>query len=168
MTYQKPAHNDDNADEASSLLTIVTAAPAPSFSLGQDGEAKQKKKNGVPTMRAMIATTCFFLGTLAVIYSGRGSSTNNPTEGTLEAFLPGPNYDPYGNPGIALAPPAVYDPSGDFCFGDNPNDNKYCWFPTDRFPYPAGQWGGNSDRGAGDCGPLCTKFADGDVCYGGC
>ena len=157
MTYPNatPKHNDDDkVDEASSLLTIATAAPASSM-------PEKKKKNGGAPMRAMIATTFFFLGTLAVIYSGRGSSTNNPTEGTLEAFLPGPNYDPYGNPGIALAPPAVYDPSGDFCFGDNANDNKYCWFPTDRFPYPAGQWGGNSDRGAGDCGPLCTKFADG-------
>ena len=49
MTYQKQTqtHDDDNADEASSLLAIVTASPTPSFSLGQEG-MPATKKNGVP------------------------------------------------------------------------------------------------------------------------
>ena len=53
MTDQNliPKH-DDTADEASSLLLTAT-----------------KKTYGVPTRRAIIATMCFLLGTLAVVYS---------------------------------------------------------------------------------------------------
>jgi len=132
-------------------------------------------------MRAMIATTCFLLGAVAVLYSsGRGSNRHNNTHlpgGTSEALLlgqnqaalevyepcpdhPGPNNDPYGNLGKALVPPAVYNPCTDYCFSDKANPNKFCWYPTARFPYPAGQWSG--DHGDARCpGPLCTKFADG-------
>ena len=97
MTYpnaiqkQDDDDDDDNVDEASSLLTIATAAP--SFSFGQDGgevPTTKKKKNGVP-LRLMIATVCFLLGTLAVLYSGgRGSSRHNNTHlpgGTSETLL---------------------------------------------------------------------------------
>jgi len=79
MTYHNPTHTHDNdtAEEASSLLTIVTASPDPSLSLGQEGgdvPAIKKKNGGVP-MRLMIATTtCILLGTLAVLYGGRSSS----------------------------------------------------------------------------------------------
>ena len=84
--------DDDNVDEASSLLTIATAAP--SFSFGQDGgevPTTKKKNDGVP-LRLMIATVCFLLGTLAMIYGGgRGSSSssNNThlTGGISEALL---------------------------------------------------------------------------------
>ena len=61
-----------------------------------------KKKNGVPTMRAMIVTTCFLLGALAVIFSGgnRGSSSSSSTaySGTVAALAEcGLNGDPcYG------------------------------------------------------------------------
>ena len=146
MTYQKPAHNDDNADEASSLLTIVTAAPAPSFSLGQDGEAKQKKKNGVPTMRAMIATTCFFLGTLAVLYSGgSGSRNTHRTDGTAETLLLGQKQAWQ-----------TYDPRKDYCFADNDNPGKYCWFCFDNLP--DGNWKGEGGHIYNDCGDMCTEF----------
>ena len=93
MTYQKPSPHYDtaDADEASSLvLTVVDASP--SFSLGPDGVAT-KKKNGVPTMRAMI-TMCFVLGTLVVLYggrSGRNSNTARSTGGLSAALLRGPN-----------------------------------------------------------------------------
>ena len=91
MTYQKPSPHYDtaDADEASSLvLTVVDASP--SFSLGPDGVAT-KKKNGVPTMRAMI-TMCFVLGTLVVLYggrSGRNSNTARSTGGLSAALLRG-------------------------------------------------------------------------------
>ena len=78
MTYQKPSqHYDDNADanESSSLFLTVADASPPSSAFGHDGEATTKK-NGIPTMRAMIAAGVL-LGTLAMIYSGsRGSSSN--------------------------------------------------------------------------------------------
>ena len=95
MTYQKPTPNYDNADadadEASSLLTIVTASRAPSFSLGQGGGVPAtKKKNGVP-MRTMIATTCFFLGTLAVIYGRSNSSSSTASSLPLVAMIESPN-----------------------------------------------------------------------------
>ena len=64
-------------------------------------------------------------------------------------------------PGIV---PAVYDPNQDFCFKDNVNDGKYCWYYFEnRFPSPVGQWEGENGRGSGDCGDLCTKFVDGDT-----
>ena len=143
MTYQKLTHDDDNVDEASSLLTIVTVSPAPSFSLSQNGVAS--KKNGAPMMRAVIATTCFLLGTLAVLFSGGSgsSSSNTASSGVLSvALLLGQNQAA-----------SVYDPSHDWCFKDNDNDGKYCWFPTHN--YPCGNWGG-WDAAYDNCGPKCT------------
>ena len=67
MTDHNPTHThyNDNADESSPLfLTVADASPSFSFD--------QKKTNG--PMRLMIATICFVLGTIAVIYDGRGSS----------------------------------------------------------------------------------------------
>ena len=86
MTYQKPYQPHD--DEASLLLTTVTASPAPSFLFGQGGDGggvPGTKKNGVPTMRAMIAAGVL-LGTLAVIYSGSrggGGSSSTADSGTV-------------------------------------------------------------------------------------
>ena len=109
--------------------------------------ATKKKKIGVP-MRAMIATLCFLLGTLAVLYSGgRGRSNTNRTGGTVEALLLGQNQDA----------PVVYDPIQDFCFKDNANANKYCWYTHDYFPF--GNWVG-WDAAYGQCGDKCTIFAD--------
>ena len=152
MTSQTPTPNFDNAaDEASSLLTIATASPAPSFSLRQDGVATTTKKNGVP-MRAMIAT-CVLLGTLiAVLYGGR-SSTNSSSGDISAALVLGQNQAA-----------SVYNPDQDYCFQDK-KTGQHCWYPTDNFPYPAGQWGGISGRGNDDCGDLCTKFA---ACGGTC
>ena len=145
VTYQKQTqtHDDDNVDEASSLLTIATAAPSSSSSssLRQDGVATTKK-NGVPTMRAVIAT-CILLGTLAVIYSGCRSSSRS---GGLSAAL----FFGYNQ-----AAPVVYDPSQDFCFADDDNDDKYCWYPDDRLP--SGNWYSVTDRGYNDCGSMCTS-----------
>jgi len=145
--------DDDKVDEASSLITIATAAPAASVSFGHEGMPVKKKKNGGAPMRAMIATTCFFLGTLVVIYGGRGnSSSSNNTQGidgTSEALLLGQNQ-------AALE---VYDPSTDFCFGDNANANIYCWYPGGgRLGVPRGQWRWIGGRGDGDCGDRCTNF----------
>ena len=85
MTYQQrtQTHNDDDTvEEASSLLTSVTASPAParSFSFGQGGGGvpATQKKNGV-SMR----TTSVLLGTLAVIYGGRDSSSHISSGGIL-------------------------------------------------------------------------------------
>ena len=61
-------HDNNNANEASSLLLTVAG--------GGGGVAATQKKHGV-SRRAMIATMCFLLGTLAVIYVGRGSSSSN-------------------------------------------------------------------------------------------
>ena len=150
MTYQKPIPNYDNnadADAASSLiLTIVTASPAPSFSLGQEGGAPAtQKKNGVPTMRAMIVTTCFLLGTLAVIYGGRGSSSSHTRSGDLAAELLRKADDTSYN----------YDPTSDFCFTDTDTAGKYCWYPTDN--RPCGNWKGEGGHGYNDCGRKCTR-----------
>ena len=191
MTYQKQnqTHDDDNVDEASSLLTIVTASPSSSScSFGPGGGVPaRRKKNSIP-IRAVI-TTCVLLGTLAGIYSGgSGSSSNNThrTDGTSEALLlgqnqaalevyepypdlPGPNYDPYGNPGIALVPPMVYDPSTDYCFKDihtGAPKNLYCWYPIDRFPYPRGQW--RRIGGPGACDDIQVRIANKAVCDGDC
>ena len=140
MTYQKPnqTHDDDNADanEASSLLLPVAGGAG-------GGVPTIKKKNGGP-MRAMIATCCL-LGTLAVIYGGRGSSRSGGLSAAL--FL-----------GHNQAAPVVYDPSQDFCFADNDNADKYCWYPTDNFP--VGNWAGVTcagGHGCAQCGPQCTS-----------
>ena len=229
MTYPTQTHEDNNVDEASSLLIVATASP--SFSFGHDGVATTKKKNGV-SMRAMIATTCFFLGTLAVIYYGRGSSNSSSnsntdrTDGTSEALLLGHNqaalevYEPYYDPDngdycffqlyarydnycwypsrifpvgnwkdvttdrgydscgpVCPAPPPtpsptppltpppttpVYDPSQDFCFKDKDNADKYCWCRTDNFPF--GNWKGVGGRGYGQCGDLCTHVHPDTTC----
>ena len=144
MTYQKPSqHYDDNADanESSSLFLTVADASPPSSAFGHDGEATTKK-NGVP-VRAMIATTCFVLGTLAVLYYG-GSSNTHRTDGTSEALLLGQNQ----------AAPALYGENKDYCFADNDNPGKYCWYPTDNFP--VGNWAGVGGHGDDNCGPQCT------------
>ena len=91
-------------------------------------------------MRAVIAT-CILLGTLAVIYSGGRSSSRSG--GLSAALFLGHNQ----------AAPVVYDPSQDFCFADNDNADKYCWYPTDNFP--VGNWKGEGGHGYGDCGPVC-------------
>ena len=77
MISPKQTPNYDNVDEASSLLTVVTASPAPSSSSRQDRVATTKRKNGGVPMRTrtMIVTTCFLLGTIAAVYYG-GSNTN--------------------------------------------------------------------------------------------
>ena len=152
MTSKQPfqTHDDVTVEEASSLLTRgTTASPAPSScSFGP-------KKTTVPTMRAKITTTaCVFFGTLAVLYYGRGRMSSRYTRsgGFAADLLRG--YNPSSDS-------AVFDPSMDFCFKDIADENKYCWYEIDRFPSPAGQWKGVSDRGDGDCGDRCTKFADG-------
>ena len=140
MTYQTPTqtHDYDTAEEASSLLTSVTGS---------------KKKNGVPTIQAMIGT-CLLLGTISVIYYG-GSDSSNSTfhhaADTSEAFLLRHNQ----------AAPGVYDPKQDFCFKDTDNAGKYCWYPEDKSPY--GNWVGDGGHGYSDCGLKCTDDASGEM-----
>ena len=131
MTYQQPNPNYDNAiaDEASSLLTVVTASPASSST---------KKKNGVPMMRAVIATW-FLLGTLAVIYGGRGS--------VLPRQISDNTCLDHGA--------SVYDPNQAYCFADTDNADKNCWCPTDN--YPVGRWKGVSGVAYDQCGDKCTE-----------
>jgi len=251
MTYQQPpTPNYDIADEGSLLLTVVTAAPAPLFSFGPGGEEvlATKKKNGVPTMRAMIVTTCFLLGTLGMIFSGgnQGSSsssstaysvsvaalaechpngdpcfggypdwilrnggccdtttcvsknnggdacysyedtscfcqdnpttapspspttspTNRPTPKPTfmptERPTPNPTPDPTPNPTrrptfnpTPTPTTPMYDPTKDFCYTDRENHGKYCWYFRDSFP--VGNWEGVTGRGYNDCGSKCTK-----------
>ena len=147
MTYQtsSPHYDTADADESSSLVPPVVDASS-SFSLGQHGVSS--KKNRVPTMRVMIVT-CFLLGTLAMLYGGRGSSNTdtNHADGTSEALLLRHNQ---------AAP--VYDPSQAFCFKDRDNDDKYCWYSTDNFP--VGNWEGFTcagGHGCAQCGPKCTS-----------
>ena len=151
MTYPNitQTHDDDNVEnEASSLLTIMTASPAPSSAFGQDGLAStKKKKNGVP-MRAMIATCIFLLGTIVVLYSGGSGSNTNRTDVISEALLLGQKNQ---------AAPLLFDSQTDYCFKSKTVD-QYCWYPTDRFPY--GPWKGTSEMGDNDCGPMCNQFAD--------
>ena len=263
MTNQKPTKTYD--DEASLLLTSVTAAPAPSFSFGQGGGGRvpATKKMNVPTMRAMIVTFCFLLGTLAMIYSGsRGGSSNisstantgtvavvtsddscatevpgegpccdgHPlydechqvcdwllkcdngyvpelTDDTATVFPETSHYQPhnchcrgyddhdgcfcrqvrdmiikFSNGGVTggcdpcLPPPptpspttrTVYDPSSDYCFNDNANTWKYCWYPTYNFPDPGPlQWGVKTGRDY--CGLKCSKVQmydpEQDACF---
>ena len=107
----------------------------------------------------MIATTCFVLGTLAVIYGGgRGSSSssnsnNNRTVGLSDALLFGrtgtgtntaagedddhirtPVYpvwpDPYDNDDAQK----VYNPFSDNCYKDKYTAYKWCWCPVHSFP----------------------------------
>ena len=151
MTYPNPTHTqhkNNNADEASSLLTIVTAFPAPASTLRQDGDVPTtKKKNGGVLMRTMIVTTCFLLGTIAVIFYGGSSNTNsniNHASSTSEALLLRHNQ---------AAP--MYDPNQAYCFKDKDNDDKYCWYPTDNYPF--GNWGGVTGAAYNNCGPQCTK-----------
>ena len=149
MTYQQPTHthDNDNAEEASTLLTIATVSPAPSWSLGgRGGVPAGTKKNGVPTMRAMIVTTCFFLGTLAVIYGGRGSSHIRSGGSSADLLLLGHNYDP----------------NSDHCFTDEANPGKYCWFH--KMHYPCGNWQLDSKHGNNNCGPKCTQVLDTGFC----
>ena len=103
----------------------------------------RKKKNGVPMMRAVIAT-CSLLGILAVIYyGGRDVSSNTAGLGGISAaLLLGQNQAA-----------SVYDPGHDWCFTDHDNPGKLCWYPIHR--YPIGNWGG-WDAAYGQCGDLCT------------
>ena len=55
-------------------------------------------------------------------------------------------------------PAPVYDPSHDFCFQDQDNTWKYCWYPNDRLP--DGNWKGEGGHAYNDCGDLCTDVAD--------
>jgi len=183
MTYQKQnqTHDDDNVDEASSLLTIVTASPSSSScSFGPGGGVPaRRKKNSIP-IRAVIAT-CVLLGTVAGIYSGGSDSRSNASsDGTSEALLlgqnqaalevyeqypdhPAPNYDP------CWAPWCVYDPRTDYCFKDihtGAPKNLYCWYPIDRFPYPRGQW--RRIGGPGACDDIQVRIANKAVCDGDC
>ena len=118
----------------------------------KDVPAKTTKTNGVPTMRAMIAT-CVLLGTLAVLYGGSGSSNRHTNSSSTTANL-----------GVIY--PRGYDPTKDYCFQDNDTDHTYCWFPIDRFP--DGNWEGvAAGRGYNDCGPRCKWVFDSqtDFCF---
>ena len=121
MTNQnRTQKHDDNADEASSLLLTVAGGGVPAA----------QKTHGV-SRRAMIATTCFLLlGTIAVLYS------THRTKGTWESLPMGQN------PGVALAAYDLqgYDPSRDYCFNDNDNPDKYCWYPPSVGEKPSGNW----------------------------
>jgi hypothetical protein len=133
----------------------------------------------VPTMRAMIVTmACVVLGTLVVLSGGRGgsSSRHHTRSGDLAADLlrtahdTSYDYDPSSKPcytdqgtypgdGYGCGTPASYIPSEHFCYADNDNPGKYCWWPIDR--YPCGDWKGvaAADRGySTDCGRLCTTL----------
>ena len=120
-----------------------------------------KKKNGVPSIRAMIVTTCLSLGTLAVIcYGGSGSSNSifHHAADTSEALLLRHNQ---AAPGVY--DPRVYDPKQDFCFKDTDNAGKYCWYPEDKSPCPGQpQWKGVDGHGYNNCGLLCTAVVDDD------
>ena len=76
------------------------------------------------------------------IYYGRGPCSNpNRMDGILAALLLGHNQ----------APPPLYDPSQDYCFGDKTNTEKYgekCWFFADTVPF--GNW-----ELINPCGELC-------------
>ena len=146
MTYQTsptPTH-DVNVEEASSLL-LTRGTPAPSSC------SCRPKTTMVPTtMRAMIVTTaCVVLGTLAVLSGGRGGSSSRHTRsGDLATELLRTAHDTSYD----------YDPSKDFCYRDNDNAGKYCWYPTDI--YPCGNWDGESGHGYHDCGRKCTQIID--------
>ena len=156
MTYQQPSqtHDDDNADanEASSLLLPVAGGA------GGGGVPTIKKKNGGP-MRAMIATCCL-LGTLAVIYGGRGSSSTDSSGGISADLLRSHNQAA-----------SMYEPSQDYCFRDNDNPDKFCWYPHDYFP--CGNWNGFTcagGHGCAQCGPKCTEvyYIEDGVLYSDC
>ena len=148
MTYQPPTtqtqDDDVKVDEASSLLTIATAAPASSFSFGPGGGVPARtKKTGVP-MRAVIAT-CFLLGTIAVIYGGNSSSNSSiRAVDSSDALLLRQNQ---------AAP--LYDSNTDYCFKSKTAD-QYCWYPTDSFP--DGRWKGVGGHGDNNCGQYCTQL----------
>ena len=68
-----------------------------------------------------------------------------------------PTSPPTPPPSPAPTPPPtvpMYDPNQDFCFTDNDNVGKFCWYPTDNTPVGV-NWGGVTGRGYNDCGPKC-------------
>ena len=70
---------------------------------------------------------------------------------------PPPTPPPTPAPTPPPTPPPttpVYDPTQDFCFTDNENPGKYCWYPDN---FPVGNWKGVNGRGVNDCGSKCTK-----------
>ena len=88
---------------------------------------------------------CVVLGTLAVMISGsRGSNSNRSSTASSDDIS-------------SAALLRGYDPSQDFCFKDNDNDGKYCWYPTDGLG-PCGNWKGEGGHGSNDCGQKCTKM----------
>jgi len=145
----------------------------------------------VPTMRATIVTTvCVFLGTLVVLSRGRGgsSSRRHTRSGDLAAELlrtahdTSYDCDPSSKPcytepadttfGYGCGNPASYDPREDFCFVDEDNPGKYCWFSDekadplrDHLLYPCGNWKEVAlvERGY-DCGRLCTQLMKFNMC----
>ena len=176
MTYHIPTHTHDNdtAEEAAPLLTLVPASPAPALSFGQhegggDGAPATKKNDGGVSIRTLIVTTCILLGTLAVVLSGgrgrRSSNNIHRTDGTSEALLLGHTqaalevYEPY------------YDPSQNYCFSEQYGFGRYCWYPTAGYTYPTGTWNAVTDRGYDSCGPVCPapppqyEWLAGDWCY---
>ena len=139
MTYQNLIQkHDDKADEASSLLLTVAG--------GGGGVPATKKKHSVP-MRAMIATFVL-LGSLAVIYGGRGSSSTANSAGISAALLLSQNQ---------AAP--LYDSNTDYCFKSKTAD-QYCWYNTDSFP--DGLWKGVGGHVDNNCGPKCTSVNEDD------
>jgi len=74
-------------------------------------------------------------------------------------FIPGAQTIYNCGPECPAPPPPpplpLYDPSQDFCFKDNDNDDKLCWCPTDNFP--VGNWDGVGGHGYNGCGPKCTS-----------
>ena len=113
---------------------------------------------GVGGMRPMIIVVHSVPG---VVFTIRVMMFVLPTPIIIPGFGDHPIPNTCG-PECPPPPPNTYDPSRDYCYHDNDNPWKYCWFPfnsisADRLP--DGNWKMDGDHGLNDCGDPCTDFA---------
>ena len=77
-----------------------------------------------------------------------------PTDDTPVGDWEGVSGRDYNDCGPKCTEVQLYDPNQNFCYKDNDNPGKYCWYPCDKIPY--GNWVGEGGHGYNDCGPTCT------------
>ena len=93
-------------------------------------------------MRTMIVTTCFLLGTLAMIYGGsRSSGSSTPNSSTVAVVT--------SDDRCATEVPGA----GPCCCFYNTVSEQHCWYPTQD--YHVGNWRLTHIGGNDSCGPEC-------------
>ena len=132
MSYQNPPNSDQDEETA---VPLITTSLAPTTSTAMDYRWKRMILAVVVVIMMLVAG-----GAVRMCQTNDAGLTTNAVGG-----LPPSMYYPDFS---------KYDPSRDFCYKDNDNVDKFCWYPNDCLPH--GNWKGEGGRGYNDCGPKCT------------